>query len=135
MSRLLIAACCVVLTGASPGPSSPSSVRPTPAYEQAPPADSGGASKAPTMDTIAEEYVKLVLALGQHDSDYVDAYYGPPEWKTEAAKAKIDLGGLAVRAAALEASLARQPVPSGEMERLRLQYLQRQVASLAARVR
>jgi hypothetical protein len=87
------------------------------------------------MDTIAEEYVKLVLALGQHDSDYVDAYYGPPEWKTEAAKAKIDLGGLAVRAAALEASLARQPQPSGEMERLRLQYLQRQVASLGARVR
>ena len=25
------------------------------------------------------EYVKLVLALGQHDAAYVDAYYGPPD--------------------------------------------------------
>jgi hypothetical protein len=133
MSRLLIAACCVVLTGTSPGATS--SARPAPANEQSPAASSGGTSKARTMDTIAEEYVKLVLALGQHDSDYVDAYYGPPEWKAEAAKARIDLGALGARAAALDATLAREPAPSGEMERLRLQYLQRQVASLGARVR
>ena len=25
--------------------------------------------------------MKLVLAIGQHDPDYVDAYYGPQEWK------------------------------------------------------
>ena len=30
------------------------------------------------MNTIAERYVKLVLAVGQHDADYVDAFYGPP---------------------------------------------------------
>ena len=29
------------------------------------------------MNTIAERYVKLVLAVGQHDADYVDAFYGP----------------------------------------------------------
>jgi hypothetical protein len=33
------------------------------------------------MNKIAEEYVKLVLKIGQHDADYVDAYYGPEEWK------------------------------------------------------
>ncbi len=33
------------------------------------------------MNVVAESYVKLVLALGQHDAAYVDAYYGPPEWK------------------------------------------------------
>ena len=33
---------------------------------------------------LPERYVKLVLALGQHDADYVDAYYGPPEWRKEA---------------------------------------------------
>ena len=33
------------------------------------------------MNTIAEAYVKLVLKIGQHDADYVDAYYGPEEWK------------------------------------------------------
>ena len=30
--------------------------------------------------------MKLVLAMGQHDSDYVDAYYGPPEWKKQEKK-------------------------------------------------
>ena len=58
------------------------------------------------MDTIAEQYVKLVLALGQHDADYVDAYYGPPErkkegavrrwcWTTSAPRAKTLLPNLA----------------------------------------
>ena len=37
--------------------------------------------------SIAERYVKLVLALGEHDADTVDAYYGPPEWR-EAAKGR-----------------------------------------------
>ena len=31
------------------------------------------------MNQISERYVKLVLAMGEHDADYVDAYYGPPE--------------------------------------------------------
>ncbi|MGH7445628.1 MAG: hypothetical protein ACREKM_12155, partial [Longimicrobiales bacterium] len=29
------------------------------------------------MNPIAEQYVKLVLAVGEHDDGYVDAYYGP----------------------------------------------------------
>lgn len=35
----------------------------------------------PTMDQLAERYVKTLLKLGQYDSDIVDAYYGPEEWK------------------------------------------------------
>ena len=38
------------------------------------------ARAADAMNTLAERYVYLVLALGQHD--YVDAFYGPAEWKT-----------------------------------------------------
>ena len=41
------------------------------------------------MNTLAEQYVRLVLAVGQHDADYVDAYYGPPAWRTEAEAAKL----------------------------------------------
>ena len=44
-------------------------------------------AQAPATDplrAIAERYVRLVLAVGQHDADYVDAYYGPPEWRKEA---------------------------------------------------
>ena len=40
---------------------------------------------------VAERYVKLVLAVGQHDGDYVDAFYGPAEWRTQAVAAKRPL--------------------------------------------
>src|SRR5205809_1109095 len=52
------------------------------------------------MNTIAERYVKLVLAVGQHDADYVDAFYGPAAWKTEAERGKVplrDIGAAAER--------------------------------------
>ena len=46
------------------------------------------AQRKDPMDAIARDYVRLVLSLGQHDADYVDAYYGPPEWKTDAERHK-----------------------------------------------
>ncbi len=51
---------------------------------------------------VAEAYVRLVLAVGQHDADYVDAYYGPPQYRTEAAAAKLSLADIATRGAALD---------------------------------
>jgi len=38
-------------------------------------------TKPPSMDIIAEDYVKLVLEIGQYDNAFVDAYFGPKEWK------------------------------------------------------
>ena len=50
------------------------------------------------MNALAERYVKIVLALGQHDADYVDAYYGPPEWKARGGgQTKVDLDAIATR--------------------------------------
>ena len=43
------------------------------------------------MAQIAAEYVRLVLALGQHDKDYVDAYYGPPDGRRRPRSAKLTL--------------------------------------------
>lgn len=34
-----------------------------------------------SLDSLAEAYVKLVLQVGRYNPDYVDAYYGPEEWK------------------------------------------------------
>lgn len=34
------------------------------------------------MNSIAEDYVKLVLNIGQYDANFVDAYYGPEEWRS-----------------------------------------------------
>ncbi len=36
------------------------------------------------LNHFAERYVRLVLAVGQHDDLYVDAYFGPRAWKEEA---------------------------------------------------
>ena len=91
------------------------------------------------MNEIAERYVKLVLAMGQHDPAYVDSYYGPPEWKAEAEKGKRPFADIDADAQRLidalngeTASLAAQPV---ELERLRHEYLRRQLEALRARVR
>src|SRR5262245_16840335 len=99
------------------------------------------ATKGSPMDTIAEQYVKLVLAMGQHDADYVDAYYGPPQWKKDAEVSKLDLDAIGSRARVLTADLDRLRQPEGgggsgdEMSRLREQYLERQLSALSARVR
>lgn len=36
-----------------------------------------------TIDSVAEAYVKLALDFGRYQADYVDSYYGPPEWVPE----------------------------------------------------
>ena len=88
-----------------------------------------------TMNPIAERYVRLVLALGQHDADYVDAYYGPPEWKKAAESTKLPLDDIAAQTKSLQEAVAALPAPSSEIEQLRVRYLERQLSALGARVR
>jgi len=88
----------------------------------------------PAMNDVAERYVKVVLAVGQHDKDYVDAFYGPPEWKREAEAAKRPLPEIASEASGLISRLRAVPEPSDEMPRLRRSHLTRQLQALAARV-
>src|SRR5437660_9333739 len=95
-----------------------------------------GAPAKDEMNTVAERYAHLVLAHGQHDPDYVDAFYGPAEWKTQATKKSLDAIG--AEAAELIATLAKTPdaATSGdETVKLRREYLQKQISALAARVR
>jgi hypothetical protein len=90
---------------------------------------------ADEMNVVAERYAHLVLALGQHDPDYVDAFYGPADWKAEAEKEKKSLDAIGAEAAELIATLAKIPNPSDELLKLRREYLQKQISALAARVR
>ncbi len=94
------------------------------------------------MNQVAESYVKLVLAVGKHDADYVDAYYGPPEWKAEADSATIPLGDIEQRAAALIAQLGADTgstsgagADTADMARLRHAYLRKQLEAMVARVK
>jgi hypothetical protein len=87
------------------------------------------------MNTIAERYVKLVLAVGQHDADYVDAFYGPAEWKTAAARQQIALAEIEATAVRLGSDIAAAREDGDELARLRREYLRRQLEALRARVR
>src|SRR5256885_16982840 len=88
---------------------------------------SGGAQAAHAMNDVAERYVHLVLALGQHDPDYVDAFYGPAEWKTQAEEQKKSLEAIGAEAAKLSVTLIETPIPPGtpdsDLRRLRPEYL------------
>src|SRR5262245_60254305 len=98
----------------------------------------GRQTPAPSpMNTLAEQYVRTVLALGLHDADYVDAYYGPPEWKKEVEAAKPGLDAIAAGAQKLRADLKKMTPAANadEMSVLRWQYLDRQLSSLLARIR
>src|SRR5262249_34268038 len=72
-------------------------------------ASSVGMQAADEINAIAERYAHLVLALGQHDPDYVDAFYAPAEWKTQAEKEKKSLEAIGAEAAELIATLAKMP--------------------------
>ena len=50
-----------------------------------------------SMDTIAEDYVRLMLEIGQYDSDFVDAYYGPEEWRPTSKEDSIPTGDFVTR--------------------------------------
>ncbi len=84
---------------------------------------------------MAERYVKLVLALGQHDADYVDAYYGPPEWKADVERRKAALTTIDKDAEQQLGELARLNPIGDELVMLRHQYVRRQLEALRARVR
>ena len=87
------------------------------------------------MATIARDYVRLVLALGKHDGDYVDAYYGPEELKKEAEAAALGLDAIGQQAAALADRVRRMPAADDELPALRRQYLEKQLGAMSARVR
>lgn len=89
----------------------------------------------PPLAEIASRYAKLVLAMGQHDADYVDAFYGPAEWKTEAEKEKKPLDEIREQAMELFSDLSRMRLPREEIDRRRIEYLMTQLAALEARVR
>lgn len=90
------------------------------------------------LDAIAPEYVRLVLAMGLHDEDYVDAYYGPPSIRAEVEKERPGLEQIHARASALLSRLEAMPRPDGtgqDMLDLRQTYLQKQLLALVTRAR
>ncbi|HVS30965.1 MAG TPA: hypothetical protein VMS98_05875 [Thermoanaerobaculia bacterium] len=85
------------------------------------------------LNTASGQYVRLVLALGEHDADYVDAYYGPPAVREEVKASKPSLDDIFARATALHTGLGAIPQPADRLVALRHEYLRRQTEALIAR--
>ena len=95
----------------------------------------GGVPQQPprtsALDVAAEEYVRLVLAVGRHDALYVDAYYGPPAWKTESeAGTPMPLAELLARTRALLDEVRRAAAPAD-----RARYLEKQLIAVEGHLR
>jgi hypothetical protein len=91
------------------------------------------------MNYIAENYVKLVLKVGLHDPGYVDAYYGPPEWKpadsSVIVKDSVQIQKLFDESGKLLDSLdALSKYKANEIETLRYKFLYKQLLAVRARI-
>ncbi|MCX6134068.1 MAG: hypothetical protein NTU47_09675 [Ignavibacteriales bacterium] len=86
------------------------------------------------LNAIAESYVKLVLAVGGHYPDYVDAYFGPAAWREEITAHVPPLNDIRSSAHSVLQDIERTPVAQEEIVLLRRQYLTRQLHALLARV-
>lgn len=88
----------------------------------------------PGLDALAREYVILVLAMGEHDPGYVDAYYGPDSLRQAARQRGLSVSE--IRDAALKMAgrvAAIPPVPDDELLSLRGPFLEKQLLAVSAR--
>ncbi len=85
---------------------------------------------ADATNAIAERYVHLVLATGEIDPGYVDAYYGPAEWRETARSENASKADLLERARTLREDLASTAIPADALMKLRREYLVKQIDAL-----
>ena len=86
------------------------------------------------LNTVAERYICLVLSMGRHDPDYVDAYYGPLQFKEESDRLTMSLENIQSETRAILYKLqTATPPPGGSTSELRYHYLRRQLESLVTR--
>lgn len=90
-----------------------------------------------SIDSVAESYVKLVLEVGQYNSDVVDAYYGPEEWRPAELKegTVFPHQQLLTRASELSAKLALVDTSSNTpLQQARHNMLVKQLIAIATKI-
>jgi hypothetical protein len=88
-----------------------------------------------SLDSIARDYVRLTLEIGEREEGYVDAYYGPPEWREAARADPRTVAELAEAAAALQARATALPVPAEPLAARRRAFLLAQLTAARTRLR
>ncbi|MEM8772836.1 MAG: hypothetical protein AAGD92_14410 [Pseudomonadota bacterium] len=85
-----------------------------------------------TIDQLAEDFVKLALGAGVHDSAFVDAYHGPKEWAEAAKQEARPLSDLEADAKAM---LDRAGVIRADEPGVRAAMLEKLIRAAHARIR
>ncbi len=88
-----------------------------------------------SLDSIARDYVGLSLEIGTHEDGYIDAYYGPAEWKQAAEANPRSVPALAAAAADLQARLRATPTPADPLVQRRRAFLDAQLTAARTRLR
>ncbi len=99
------------------------------------PMAAGGPLPEVGLDDIARDYVRMTLEIGEREEGYVDAYYGPAEWREAARANPRSVAELAEAAAALQAQLAAMTVPANSLEARRIGFLLAQLEAARTRLR
>ena len=93
------------------------------------------AEPAPPLHQLAGRYVRLVLEIGAHEEGYIDAFYGPTEWKAEANAHPRSLAELSSEADMLGEQLSKQvDLAQDRLEHKRAAYLLANVRSARFRL-
>lgn len=91
------------------------------------------------MNSIAEDYVKLVLNIGQYDADFVDAYYGPENWRSSL-KTDLPFDSTAYKELSSKTDELLNELESlgeykaDELETLRFRYLYKQLLACKTKI-
>jgi hypothetical protein len=93
------------------------------------------AARADSLDGIARDYVRLVLEIGERDSGYIDAYYGPRRWQRAAHAHPRTVDQLAAAAALLRQRVGRIAVRPLSLDVRRQGFLAGQLDAAALRLR
>ncbi|HEX8192256.1 MAG TPA: hypothetical protein VF552_05095 [Allosphingosinicella sp.] len=105
------------------------------------PAAEPPAQQADSMDRIAEDYVKLQLLIGEKEEGYIDAFYGPAQWR-EAARGEAAAATLPQLSARVQALIDRiraveafTSYVAGSIEARRSTFLEAQLVAAQTRLR
>ncbi len=91
------------------------------------------------MNSIAEDYVKLVLNIGQYDADFVDAYYGLEDWRS-GLKSDLQFDSTAYKKLSTKTDSLLNELESlaeykaDELETLRFRYLYKQLLACKTKI-
>ena len=93
-------------------------------------------SEAQQLNSLAENYVRLGLTIGQYDADFVDAYYGPDSLKTAISKSSIfPKDSLLNLVTELRTSLKNSTEKLNDSSKVRARWMSQQLLAFDRRIR